>query len=128
MAPKAGLAAVLGADAVDESIVSFEGGIVLDVRVERLAFEHMSCGMAVALVSPFKVSSIMARPEESGRKRMLAFEGLGRRIEKEISASGETLITNFGVTAGSGDCAVTPKDRHRYSPVRLICSQPSGET
>jgi hypothetical protein len=35
---------MFGADARDESVVSFEGGIVLDARVERLAFEDVPCG------------------------------------------------------------------------------------
>ena len=88
MTPKTGFAAMLGADAVDKGVVSFEGGIVLDARVERLAFEHMPCGMAVALVFG-AVQGVLdhGSPEESGRERMLAFESFGSRIEKEISVA-----------------------------------------
>src|SRR5512132_283317 len=88
MAPKTGFAAMLGADAVDEGVVSFEGGIVFDARVERLAFEHVPCGMAIALVFG-AVQGVLdhGSPEESGRERMLAFEGFGSRIEALPSLS-----------------------------------------
>src|SRR5512144_1032389 len=88
MAPKASFEAMLGADAVDEGVVSFEGSVVLDTRVERLAFEHMPCGMAVALVF-CAVQGVLdhGSPEESGRERLLTFEGFGSRIEKEISVA-----------------------------------------
>ena len=82
-----GFAAVFGADAVDEGVVSFKGGIVLDAPIERLAFEHMPCGMAVALGFD-AVQGVLdhGSPEESGRERMLAFEA-GSRIEKEIDVA-----------------------------------------
>src|SRR4249920_3634889 len=88
MAPKTGFAAMFGADAVDEGVVSFKGGIVCDARVERLAFEHMPCGMAVALGFD-AVQGVLdhGSPEESGDEWMLAFEGLGSRIEKEIDVA-----------------------------------------
>jgi hypothetical protein len=41
--------------------VSFEGGIVFDARVERLAFEHMPCGMAVALVFRLRDRTVEAQ-------------------------------------------------------------------
>ena len=79
---------MLGADALDEGVVHFEGGIILDARAERLAFEHMPCGMAIALGFD-AVQGVLdhGSPEEGGRERMLAFEGFGSRIEKEIDVA-----------------------------------------
>jgi hypothetical protein len=37
------LAATFGADALDEGVASSEDGIVLDARIERLAFEDVPC-------------------------------------------------------------------------------------
>jgi hypothetical protein len=37
----------------------------------------------------------------------------------------DTLSQLRGSFAGEGE--ILPKDCHRYSPIRLICSQPSGE-
>ena len=48
-APETGFAAMVGARALDEGIVSFERRIVLDARGERVTFKDVPCGMAVAL-------------------------------------------------------------------------------
>ena len=45
---RASLAAVLGTDAGDEGGVCFEGAVILDIAIQRLTFEEMTGGVAIA--------------------------------------------------------------------------------
>ena len=79
---------MLGADTLDEGVVSFEGGIILDARAERLAFEDVPSGMAVALGFGAVQGVLDHCPtKESSRERLLVFEGFGSGIEKEIDVA-----------------------------------------